>query len=412
MASAEVKENSKTPNINFFGFQKQITKIAKDIQNHQKKHSLHKFVSSKSDNPHVDGRILQSLAPENKEVAKLIKNLDKDPGNPLARMRLVNIVMADHKHIHLDDMLKLMLQSSIPIYLGDISPNFLQLVVFTYRVYLERLTNTHKHQMMSIRSDSLKNVNMSGIDMSDHEFDDEDSHVKDVESAKTEIQVAESLIDDCETILFNIKSRMKSSLSSEEINELITGTKSTSSFFGFSQEKVSSTKQNMIISKAVNAIDMLKQIPLLQAAGLELAKKLGKVDNKLTYPLVMEGRIQMQALKYQQMRVENGDRTARQNLAPVFNRAVVAYRKALKLVPKSSPKKADLAVLTEFGNLTHYGFVHRDLMKFTEDGIRSLVVLGKESLDTAVTIDDSFEPLQKRLEVSLLQIDETGEQVI
>ena len=120
----------------------------------------------------------------------------------------------------------------------------------------------------------------------------------------------------------------------------------------------------------------------------------------------------MQALKYQQMRVENGDRTARENLAPAFNRAVVAYRKALKLVPKSAPKKADLAVLTEFGNLTHYGFVHRDLMKFTEDGIRYLVVLGKETLDTAVTIDDSFEPLQKRLEVSLLQLDETGEQVI
>ena len=209
MASAEIKENSKTPNINFFGFQKQITKIAKDIQNHQKKH---RFVSSKSDNSHVDGRILLALAPANKEVAKLIKNLDKDPGNPLTRMRLVNIVIADHKNIHLDDMLKLMLQSSIPIYLGDIGPTFLQLVIFTYRAYLERLTNTHKHQMMSIRSDSLKNVNMSGIDMSDHEFDDEDSHVKDVESAKTEIQVAESLIDDCETILFNIKSRMKSSL--------------------------------------------------------------------------------------------------------------------------------------------------------------------------------------------------------
>ena len=36
MASAEIKENSKTPNINFFGFQKQIAKIAKDIQNHKK----------------------------------------------------------------------------------------------------------------------------------------------------------------------------------------------------------------------------------------------------------------------------------------------------------------------------------------------------------------------------------------
>ena len=110
MAPAEIKENSKTPNINFFGFQKQITKIAKDIQNHQKKH---RFVSSKSNNSHVDGRILQALAPQNKEVVKLIKNLDKDPGKSMERMRLVNIMMANHKHIHLDDMLKLMLQLSL-----------------------------------------------------------------------------------------------------------------------------------------------------------------------------------------------------------------------------------------------------------------------------------------------------------
>ena len=411
MAASELKENPKTPNINFIGFQKQITNIIKDIQDHHKKHRLHKFVSNKSENPHVDGRILQSLAPENKEVVKLIKNLDKEPGNPLARLRLVKIVMADHKDIHLDDLLKLMLQASIPIYLGDISPTFLQLVIFTYRAYLERLANTHKHKMMAIRSDQLKHVNMSGIDMSDHGYDDEDSHVSDIVSAKTEIQVAESLINECETILLNIKSRMTSSLSSEEIDELITGTQSTSSFFGFSQEKISSPKQNMIISKAIKAIDLLKQIPLLQGAGLELAKQLGRVDNKLTYPLVMEGRIQMQALKFIQMRVENGDRTARENMAHVFNRAVVAYRKSLKLISKSSPKKADLPVLTEFGNLTHYGFMHRDLMRFTEDGIRALVLLGKESLDTAVTIDDSFEPLQKRLEVSLLQLNETEEQV-
>ena len=412
MAASELKENPKTPNINFIGFQKQITNIIKDIQDHHKKHRLHKFVSNKSENPHVDGRILQSLAPENKEVVKLIKNLDKEPGNPLARLRLVKIVMADHKDIHLDDLLKLMLQASIPIYLGDISPTFLQLVIFTYRAYLERLANTHKHKMMAIRSDQLKHVNMSGIDMSDHGYDDEDSHVSDIVSAKTEIQVAESLINECETILLNIKSRMTYSLSSEEIDELITGTQSTSSFFGFSQEKISSTKQNMIISKAIKAIDTLKQIPLLQGAGLELAKQLGRVDNKLTYPLVMEGRIQMQALKFIQMRVENGDRTARENMAHVFNRAVVAYRKALKLISKSSPKKADLSVLTEFGSLTHYGFMHRDLMRFTEDGIRALVLLGKESLDTAVTIDDSFEPLQKRLEVSLLQLNETEEQVL
>lgn len=407
MAAAELVENPKTPNVNFMGIQKQIADIIKDIKYHKNKHRLHKFVSSKSENPHVDGRILQNEAPGNKEVLKLVKHLDKDPTNALARLRLVNIVIADRKDIHLDVHLNLMLQASIPIYLGDISPTFLQLVVYAYRSYLERLANVHKHKMMAIRSEELKHVNMSGIDMSDHE--DEDVHVRDIASAKTEIQIAESLIEECERVMNNIKTRMTSSLSSDEIEELITGTESKSSFFGFSQEKVSPNKQNMIISKAVRAIELLKQIPLLQGAGLELARQLGRVDNKLTYPLVMEGRIQMQSLKFQQMRVESGDRAARENMAPVYNRAVVAYRKALKLTSKSSPRKADLPVLTEFGNLTHYGFVHRDLMRFTEEGVKTLVQLGKESMDVAVTIDDSFEPLQKRLENSLSQLNETEE---
>ena len=160
----------------------------------------------------------------------------------------------------------------------------------------------------------------------------------------------------------------------------------------------------MIISKAVQAIEILKQVPLLHGAGLDLAQLLGRIDNKLTYPLVMEGRIQMQALKYQLLRIECGDRRARENMAPVYNLAVVAYRKALKLTSKNTPKKSDLPVLTEFGNLTHYGFIHRDLMRFTEDGVMNLVKLGKDSVDAAVTVDESFVPLQKRLESSLAQL--------
>jgi hypothetical protein len=160
----------------------------------------------------------------------------------------------------------------------------------------------------------------------------------------------------------------------------------------------------MIIGKAVQAIEMLKQIPLLQGAGLDLAKQLGRIDNKLTYPLVMEGRIQMQILKYELLRIESGDATSRENMANVYNLAIVAYRKALKLTSKTTPKKADLPVLTEFGNVTHYGFIHRDLMRFTKDGVANLVRLGKETVDSAVTIDESFVPLQKRLESSLNQL--------
>tara|TARA_B100000700_G_C14368998_1_gene545110 strand:- start:28 stop:552 length:525 start_codon:yes stop_codon:yes gene_type:complete len=164
----------------------------------------------------------------------------------------------------------------------------------------------------------------------------------------------------------------------------------------------------MIISKAIRAIEILKQVPLLQNAGLDLAKQLGNLDKKLTYPLVMEGRINMQLLKYQLLRIENGDKSARENMAPVFNLALVAYRKALKLINKSAPTKADLPVLTEFANLTHYGFVHRDLMRFTEEGLRDLLNLGKDSIDSAIVVDDSYIALQRNIENSLLQLEESS----
>ena len=330
--------------------------------------------------------------------------LDKEPRNVESRLMLVNAVLAASKDHPLSAHLNLMLQAAIPIYLGDINPTILQIVVHTYRSYLERLGNIHKQNMMAIKSTVLKNVNMSGIDVSDE--DTEDTHVRDGESIKTEIQIAESLIENCEPVIQSIKTKMTSSLSHEEIEELTAEGKASSSFFGGGEEKVNPNKQNMIIGKAVQAIEMLKQIPLLQGAGLDLAKQLGRIDSKLTYPLVMEGRIQMQALKYQLLRIESGDRTARENMAPVYNLAIVAYRKALKLTSKSTPKKADLPVLTEFGNITHYGYIHRDLMRFTEEGVKTLVKLGKDSVDAAVTVDDSFVPLQKRLESSLTQLGE------
>ena len=81
----------------------------------------------------------------------------------------------------------------------------------------------------------------------------------------------------------------------------------------------------------------------------------------------------------------------------------------MKLVSKIAPKKADLPVLTEFANLTFYGFIHRYLMRFTKDGVKGLVKLGKEAADAAVTVDAAFTPLQKRIEKSLNQL-ETADQ--
>ena len=88
MATKGPKENTNIPNINFTGFQNQIAEIIKDIKHHNNKSGLKRFIKSKHENPHVDGSILLNDAPQNKEAGKLIKTLESDPTNSLARLRI------------------------------------------------------------------------------------------------------------------------------------------------------------------------------------------------------------------------------------------------------------------------------------------------------------------------------------
>ena len=400
----KIKENKSTANINHLSFQETLTSIIHEIKVHQSHSPLKKMFAKKSVGAHVNGSIIANKVPNNKDAAKQVGILNRDPINSDARLQLVNHVMSASNDLDLQPHKDLMLQAALPIYKGDISPTSLQVVLHAYHKYHEKLINLHKQNMMAIKSEVLKNVNMSGIDVSD------ETHIENQESMLTEIAVAEALNERVDEILKNITSKMNTTLSREEIEEVSSTGKAAASFFGGSTDEASQTqKQNVVIGKTVQVIEMLKPVPLLQGAGLDLARTLGQVDNKIPYPLVMEGRVYQQMLKYFLLRVESGDKTARDNMAPTFNKAVVAFRKAMKLVSKIAPKKADLPVLTEFANLTFYGFIHRDLMRFTKDGVKGLVKLGKEAADAAVTVDAAFTPLQKRIEKSLNQL-ETADQ--
>ncbi|MDP7630835.1 MAG: hypothetical protein QGF03_09715, partial [SAR324 cluster bacterium] len=239
----------------------------------------------------------------------------------------------------------------------------------------------------------------------------DDENLKNSESMLTEINVGESLVGQVDDLIKTMQNRpMTTTLSHEELEEVTADGKAAASFFGGGEDENSKQKENVVIGKTVQVIEAIKQIPLLQGAGLELAQAMGRIDNKLTFPLVMEGRLYMQGLKYHLLRIESGDKLARENMAPTFNMAVVAYRRAIKLVSKTNPKKGDLPVLTEFANLTQYGFVHRDLMRFTKDGVKHLMKLGKDTIDAAVTVDQSFMPLQKRVESAINQLERAEEE--
>ena len=78
----------------------------------------------------------------------------------MARNEGILIIRKDHS---LTTHLNLMLQAALPVYLGDITPTIIQIVVHTYRSYLECLGNIHKQNMMAIKSTALKNVNLNWI---------------------------------------------------------------------------------------------------------------------------------------------------------------------------------------------------------------------------------------------------------
>mgnify|MGYP007000046082 len=76
-------------------------------------------------------------------------------------------------------------------------------------------------------------------------------------------------------ILNNIKTKMSTALSREEIEEVSSTGKAAASFFGGGGDDSQNTqKQNMVISKSVQVLSMLSPVPLLQGAGLDLSKTL------------------------------------------------------------------------------------------------------------------------------------------
>ena len=168
----KIKENKDTPNINHIAFQNQLRGIVDDIKAHQSNSPLKKMFGKKNVNPQVNGSSIAEAVPDNKEAAKLVSALHKEPSNSVARLQLVNTVMGASSAHSLTTNKDMMLQAAIPIYLGDVTQTYLQVVVHAYKNYHEKLMNLHKQNMMSIRSSVLKNVNMSGIDVSDEDQDD------------------------------------------------------------------------------------------------------------------------------------------------------------------------------------------------------------------------------------------------
>ena len=381
------------------------------------KHTLipsHK-INKKQQNA-LDGSDVGAVHPT-KEVTRLVEELQEEPSAIDKRVRLVSIISQVQRDYSLETYRRLLLQSMTPLYLGDFSPVALQLVVKTYRVYLTKLCAYHQQQLLETNSDQLKGVKYSNIRMpalSEAKSD------KEVELIK-ELKIAEGLLEKSKAVPTIIQNKLRLPLAMAELDELIkeggeeeeeSGPVDNKSQFkvdvsaaraaifegGDIQASASqSINRNVVLKKAVSVIDILKSIPLLHPVALELLEKVKLVGIAKNLLYVLEGRIHMQAVQYYLLQMEAGDNSSQELVTPTFNKAVVAYRTAMKTFKRSRAGQKDISLLVEFASLTHYAFSCRRMMKLSKEGVRMLLKEGKKAVDIAVMLDPSHAGLQMRL---------------
>ncbi|MBF0236324.1 MAG: hypothetical protein HQM12_01350 [SAR324 cluster bacterium] len=393
-------------NLDFTGFQEKVIIIVEQInkQQHAKfltrlKQKLIGGVPEIKNINHLDGSIIGRHHP-NKTARSLVDDLKKDPTSSVSRLKLINVILEAERTFPLSVYRDIIIQSMIPVYLGDIALGTVGMVLKTYRLYLDKMGNILKQQMLTLRSKQLKNANLGKVDFKDRlgpENVVERTYIM-------ELKIAQELLDRSAELMKVLSTRMTVSFNMDELNQLSNKERAMSGFFSTeTSEADDSKRKQLLLKKLLIIIDILKQIPVLHSIGLKLVDKMKEIDDKLNYAHVLEGRIHMQALQYYLMRIEAGDYSMMEKLFPTYKKVIACYKKAMSLTSKTTVTKADLPVLSEFANATHYGYVHRDLFKITREGVLDLLRQGKEAIDDAVVIDPNLVRLQSRLIYSITE---------
>jgi hypothetical protein len=137
----------------------------------------------------------------------------------------------------------------------------------------------------------------------------------------------------------------------------------------------------LIVRKTLAALEVIKRIPVLQPIGLKIVAKLQEIDSKLPLPYLIEARFHMQAFRILTLRIVMKEFSARPSLRPTFNKAIVAYHKALKRALLSNPKRTDIIVLSEFVQVSYYAYEQRKLLNLANHGVLKILEMGKKAVD-------------------------------
>lgn len=394
------------PSLDFKKIQRQIVQAAEDINklsNSSFMLKMRKTILSADTNTkgtHVDASIIGNKA-DNAEISALVSKIASDPVSSAARVKMVRSVMHDKRDFPLSFYRNLLIQAALTIYLGNITPATLQIAGQTYRLYLEKIITTHKKNLLVVHSKQLKNVNLDVISVKDLiKVDEENEEDIDENEAMViqEIKITLKLLEYTDSLDEDTRGSITMSMQMDELDELTSKHRVKSLFGGADSAK---NKHTLVVRKTLAALEVMKRIPVLHPIGLKIVAKLQVIDSKLPLPYLMEARLHMQALRILTLRVVMRDLTARPSMTPTFNKAIVAYHKALKRSSFTNPKRGDITVLSEFAQIAYYAYEQRKMLSLANHGVLKILEMGKKAVDVLAPRNRAYLNQQKQIQAAL-----------
>ena len=377
------------PNLNFVKIQRQViqaTEEVKKLRNFSFMMRMRKTIlaaDSTDKGTHIDASII-GIQIKSKAVSSLVSKISSDLTSSAARVKLVRTVMQDKRDFPLSLYRNLMIQAALTIYLGDITPATLQIAGQTYRLYLEKIISTHKKGLLVVLSKQLKNVNLDVISVKDliKMEEDEERGVDENEALVIqEIKITLKLLEYTDSLDEDTRDSITMTMHLDELHDLSSKHRVKSLFAGSGSTESTKNKHMLIVRKTLAALEVIKRIPVLQPIGLKIIAKLQEIDSKLPLPYLIEARFHMQALRILTLRIVMKEFSARPSLRPTFNKAIVAYHKALKRALLSNPKRTDIIVLSEFAQVSYYAYEQRKILNLANHGVLKILEMGKKAVD-------------------------------
>ena len=377
------------PNLNFVKIQRQVIQAAEEVKKLRNFSFMMKMrktilaTDSSDKGTHIDGSII-GIQIKSKAVSSLVSKISSDLTSSAARVKLVRTVMQDKRDFPLSLYRNLMIQAALTIYLGEITPATLQITGQTYRLYLEKIISTHKKGLLVVQSKQLKNVNLDVISVKDLIKMEEDEEREIDENEKLviqEIKITLKLLEYIDSLDEDTRDSITMTIHLDELNDLSSKHRVNSLFAVSESTESTKNKHMLIVRKTLVALEVIKRIPVLHPIGLKIIAKLQEIDSKLPLPYLIEARFHMQALRILTLRIVMKEFSARPSLTPTFNKAIVAYHKALKRALLSNPKRTDIIVLSEFAQVSYYAYERRKILNLANHGVLKILEMGKKAVD-------------------------------